>query len=416
MEGKFRKEPPLNLRSLDELRALVKRMLVYAEGCNQDLRVRVLAVSASSCALAGQTDLALEELVEIKKISEENLSLGAAAIKALAEVHVHFLSGEFRECETPARRCTQINSRRGDAWSQAEMDYGNFVAGLYCGRPREVPSIIQDILSRAERIGHVRSRVTVGARLPVVALAEGDLDRAEQIARETLQFAQSVPNGFLFVAQNALGHILVWKGQTQEGIELLRKAVGAHTGAFYGLPEGEFAAALAVLGDAQAPEACDSVLALVPRPGVSKGLGAWHAVLGAIQALRTLGRNREAGRLLGEAERIADEWDISLLGFPARTAAGIAAACAGDWARAEQHHRRAIARMDEVPYVCAALIARYWYADMLFSRGRDPDVSVAQVLLRQTIEKCDSIGLALYGRLAREMLDRGSRRQTALSG
>ena len=40
-----------------------------------------------------------------------------------------------------------------------------------------------------------------------------------------------------------------------------------------------------------------------------------------------------------QAEKIAAESDWNQLVFPICTAAGIAAACAGNWMRAEEHHR-----------------------------------------------------------------------------
>jgi hypothetical protein len=117
--------------------------------------------------------------------------------------------------------------------------------------------------------------------------------------------------------------------------------------------------------------------------------------------------------LLAEAEKIVAEWDFSLHGFPVRTAAGIAAACTGDWARAEEHHRAAIARMDAVPYVTAQPIARYWYAHMLGERHRAGDAAAATALLREAITYSEAIGLSLYSRLARQRL---ADRVTAVAG
>jgi len=107
-----------------------------------------------------------------------------------------------------------------------------------------------------------------------------------------------------------------------------------------------------------------------------------------------------------EAEKIAAEWDCNYVGFPVRTAAGIAAACAGNWTRAEEHHRAAIARMEAVPYVTAQPIARYWYADMLAERGGAGDVGAAKAMLKESIAASDKIDLALYARLARQRLAR----------
>ena len=90
-----------------------------------------------------------------------------------------------------------------------------------------------------------------------------------------------------------------------------------------------------------------------------------------------------------------------MVGFPVLTAAGIAAACAGNWTRAESHHRASIARMEAVPYVTAQPIARYWYADMLAERGGPGDIEAAKALLQASITASDVIGLVLYARLAR---------------
>lgn len=107
-----------------------------------------------------------------------------------------------------------------------------------------------------------------------------------------------------------------------------------------------------------------------------------------------------------EAEKIAGEWGCNMVGFPVLTAAGIAAACAGNWTSAEEHHRASIARMDAVPYVTAQPIARYWYADMLAERGDADEVDAAKAMLKESIAASDKIGLALYARLARQRLAR----------
>ena len=66
--------------------------------------------------------------------------------------------------------------------------------------------------------------------------------------------------------------------------------------------------------------------------------------------------------------------------------------------------------MDEVPYVTARSIARYWYADMLIERGGAGDATAAAALLAESIASSDAIGLALYARLGRQRLAELSRR------
>jgi hypothetical protein len=87
-----------------------------------------------------------------------------------------------------------------------------------------------------------------------------------------------------------------------------------------------------------------------------------------------------------------------------RTAAGIAAACEGDWARAEEHHQAAIRQADTIPHRVAQSIARYWYAVMLLARGRQTDSTDARALLGEALGMFESLGMPLYARQAGDRL------------
>jgi hypothetical protein len=81
------------------------------------------------------------------------------------------------------------------------------------------------------------------------------------------------------------------------------------------------------------------------------------------------------------------------------TAAGIAAACAGEWERADQHHRAAIHLADNMPHRVAQAIARYWYADTLRARG---DAAEARTLLGEALGIFEKLEMPLYARRAGE--------------
>ena len=91
--------------------------------------------------------------------------------------------------------------------------------------------------------------------------------------------------------------------------------------------------------------------------------------------------------------------------FPFRTAAGIAAACAGDWAVAEEHHLTAIHQMDTAPYRVAQPMAREWYAVMLLDRNAPGDHAKARGLLSEALAMYESMEMPFHakrssGRLA----------------
>lgn len=113
----------------------------------------------------------------------------------------------------------------------------------------------------------------------------------------------------------------------------------------------------------------------------------------------------DAAALLPLAECVASEWYVNYLGFPSHTAAGIAAAGAGDWSRSEEHHRTAIAQMDGAGYKLGSAIAHIRYADMLLMRRAGGDLAAARDLLDMALHESEAIGLALYAREARKKLE-----------
>jgi ATP/maltotriose-dependent transcriptional regulator MalT len=186
-----------------------------------------------------------------------------------------------------------------------------------------------------------------------VHIAKGSLESAEQTAREALALMESCRFGWTLVAEISLGGILLYRGQTEEALSVLTKAA-AHSAPLYsGFPEGLLAWGKTAAEMDGAADARTGAMRFLPRVGTSRSVGTWNAVLSLTEALCLGGHREEAGRLQVKVEKIATEWDCNHVGFPVRTAAGIAAACAGNWARAEEHHRAAQKRMESVPYVTA---------------------------------------------------------------
>ena len=82
-------------------------------------------------------------------------------------------------------------------------------------------------------------------------------------------------------------------------------------------------------------------------------------------------------------------WSQRLL----RTSAGIAAAAARHWDRAEEHFRMAIHQSDSAPFRHAQPIARQRYAEMLLARDMPGDRERACELLEEALQMCHAVGL-----------------------
>jgi eukaryotic-like serine/threonine-protein kinase len=391
---------------LQDVRAVVDRAVRHARDAPASIRCRLLAMQANSAGSAGEIDRGLELLEELHKLSENEMPPGVIGFAAEQEMYTHYEAGQLDLCEAAARKAARIFEQSGDVWSLADVAIGLFWPPLHRGQPAEAERLIRETIRRAAQVGHDVAKSCALTALPAVYLAKGDVESAERAAREALAFGESSHFGWLFIVETGLGGILLYRDQTEESLSLLTRAACGPTTHFSGFPEGLLALGMTAASREGAADACTAAMRFLPRPGASRGSGAWHAVLGLTEALCLSGLREEAGRLLTEAEKIATEWDCNYVGFPVRTAAGIAAACAGNWTRAEEHHRAAIARMEAVPYVTAQPIARYWYADMLAERGGAEDVDAAKAMLKESIAASDKIGLALYARLGRQRLAR----------
>ena len=210
---------------------------------------------------------------------------------------------------------------------------------LHRGQLAEAERLVLEAIPRAVRVGHDDAKSMALWALAGVYIAKGYLESAERTAREAVAFGESCHFGFQFILETTLAGILLYRDQTEEALSrLTRVAVGPAT-LYNGFPEGLLALGMAAAEMQGAANECTAAMRFLPRPGTSRSFGAWNAVLSLTEALCLSGRREEAARLQAEAEKIAAEWDCNMVGFPVLTAAGIAAACAGNWTRAEAHHR-----------------------------------------------------------------------------
>jgi hypothetical protein len=84
------------------------------------------------------------------------------------------------------------------------------------------------------------------------------------------------------------------------------------------------------------------------------------------------------------------------------SARGIVAAAGGDFASAEQHHEAALAISNDPRYQLTGAVARFWYADMFRLRDCPGDAARARNLYAEAGSLAESLGLAVYARLAHQ--------------
>lgn len=390
----------IQMAKLDEVAA---RLVPLAAAESPILRFGSLAIQAAAAGMNSRIDSALALLDQLHEIPEENLPPRLVTIAAIADRSVRMNSGQFDLCEASAKKVVSLLDPHSDLWLLAANDYGLFFAPTVDGRLAEAKHALQEAIDRATRVGHNNARFSALTQMASVCFALGEMNAAEQSAREAVAFGQSFPCGLLFIAVDVLGLVLAGRLKTAESLQHLQQAMHYTANYMAGSPEGQLALGMAAAGlDPAEPAA--AAISKLHRPGIRRSFGSWMGALYVTEAFAIAGRTDRAASLLPDAEKIAQEWLAGLSGLPARTAAGIAAAGAADWNLSEQHHRAALAAMDASESIVSRPIARVWYADMLLARNQEGDAARARTLLYEAQAQSEAIGLALYARLASEKL------------
>lgn len=388
---------------LDKLSELAARIAPSAGSGPEWLRSAVLGIQAGAESMHGHIDAALALLDQMRAMPEGNLPARIQRMAYQVDRAVRLTSGQLGLCEQSAKKVAALLDSRSDLWYLAANDSGFFLAPSVDGRMGEAQQLAEAAAARAARVGHHPARLSALSQLSMLQIALGQMDAAEQTVRECIAVGEASARGLLFLGECGLGLALTYRAHSEEALRLLEQPDKA-PGYFAGVRTSLLATALAAAGRDPAQAAAAAATHLV-RPGVSRSYGAWLITLNLAEAWAIAGRSAEAAFLLSSTERIASEWVSNAVGFPARTAAGIAAAGACDWARAEEHHRAAAVRADFGESVSSRIFARVWYADMLLARGNPGDAGHAGKLLTEALAQAEASGNALYARLARERLN-----------
>jgi len=313
------------------------------------------------------------------------------------EAHIAYNLAKFDLGAEVSRQGSELFEAAGDAWGRLDTAWVPVYAAAFAGRREEAVDMARQLLPLAERVGHRPCSWVLQFPLIENSVADGDLEKAHRMARETADFGQISQIGWSFIAEVVLANIARLLGRTAEATQCCRSIMGRGLPktSFTGHPLATLALTMAQAGDPGASAALRDAVAFLPRPGMPAPLGSWQALPLVIEGFATIDATKEAAALLPAAEELVNIatafTDVALM---PRTAAGIAAACAGDWERATEHHLTALEQTQQ--HRPGNAIARYWYAEMLLARGAPADRARARELLREVQGAFESLSMPLY--------------------
>jgi serine/threonine protein kinase/tetratricopeptide (TPR) repeat protein len=399
----------------------IDRALDALGSANPRLETSLLTVRAGVMATEGDASGAAALLAEVA--ARRNVAGGGAlnAVEEISEMWCLACSLQFDAMSKLARRIAEKQRAAGDLWGAADAER-HLVYQLYSGRTTEAVAWLSGALSLAERVGHYGAACAVMHSRALLSMARGDLAAAKRELEDARSFGSTHDVPLRFINSASLGELAFLRGNLAEAEVLLSERTEAEERTFLagwrdaclfafrgesesGMNSAGGDRAIANLQTSRAWKAWTDRRWKLPAAGKANPQGAWFGLERSVIGLAWLGRRKEVADLrpLTEESILTGVWVGGGLS-PLRTAAGIAAACDGDWSAAEQHHIAAIRQTDTAPYRVSQPIAREWYAIALLERASPGDASRARGLLGEALAMYESMGMPFHARRASESL------------
>ena len=366
---------------------------------------RLRLLNAVTLTVIGDVEASRAALREAKQMEPALPEIAGDGFPGLCEARVRFSFAQISQAEQCAHDAIRRFGAAGDLWGEADL-FEPAIAALWLGRIDEFEALLIGSLRLAERVGH-RSALWAFTSLDAQRMvARGDLEKAEARLREAHNLAESFANGWGFVDFIVFGAIAYYRGELDKAERLVRKGLAIEPVTYQA---GQLIALLFVIlaakFDPNAAAALESVRPYLPVPGSALSVGSCGSIALVLEGLAVSGRLEEAASLQSACEYAVENGPFCLYSqHLLRTSAGIAAAAARNWARAEEHFLRAIKQADSAPYRTAQPIARFRYSEMLQARGMPGDRPRAGQLLTEALGLFESVGMPWYAQRAAERI------------
>ena len=361
---------------------------------NQDahLQSSVLSMRAAIMSASGNPASADRMFDEVRALHGTMKVPPRGPSDLLESIH-YYQSFQMEKVAGSAPRVAAGCRSVGDSWNASSIEFYGLWADMYSGNPEKSAAALPGAISDAERIGHHGALWALKMGASVVSAARGNLAAALRQTTEAWEYGASHDVGWNFATSIQRGHFALWSGDLAEAESWYSHGLQVEGKSYLsGLSEACLFAAFAESKDPRAERAWTQRKFKSPVSGQLNSLGAWTALERSVVGLALIGRRAEVAKLrpLTEELILTGAWTYSMLS-PFRTVAGIAAACAGDWNAAEEHHQIAVHQTDTAPYRHLQPVAREWYATMLLERNGPGDRARAQALIGEAF--------AMYGSL-----------------
>jgi tetratricopeptide (TPR) repeat protein len=387
-------------RACDVLERAVRACDMTAPAARYPLEL----LNAVSLGVRGDMAAAFAALEKAKRTEADlaDSSPELVGYARMSEAHLCYFSVQAGAAAECARAAVNAFRATGNTWAELET-YEVASAALWDGgAATENDAVLSNMLRRAEQIGHRNAIWTYRFMQAELLMHRGELQQAEEAAKQVHDYAIAISAPWAFIDYVLLAAIAHYRGDLSGGAQWSRIALDLEPECYMsGLSSGSLYWNLAAQGDSGAESALALARRSLPAAGQVLTLGSTSCLTYVVEGLATEGRIQEAAALEPAADWVVANgppWLYSR--HVPGTCAGIAAASAHNWARAEEYHRTAIQTADSRGCRVAQPVSRYWYADMLWSRELPGDRERARDLLYETRSLAESMSMAWHARKA----------------
>jgi tetratricopeptide (TPR) repeat protein len=305
-------------------------------------------------------------------------------------------------------RAVSLLRRSNNQWELATAMSHTGFGLIQVGRVQEASRLGEELAPLATRLGHLGALwMTTLAQAILELMRSADVGRFEALAAGALEVGRQSGLGWLTHGYLYLGCARFLKGSWEEAREGYRE--GLRTEIPGDVWEGSALGALvqyeAYLGERTHLAESLEKLHVLKRRSEPPAIGVWLLLLGVVEALAVLEERREAARLYPlVAEGLATGTLVA--GVPPallEKRAGMAAAAAEDWERAEQHFEAALEQARSIPHRLELPEVARWHAAMLLDRGGAGDRERAARMMDEAISEYHRIGMPRHVELVEHM-------------
>ena len=321
---------------------------------------------------------------------------------ATAKGYTCYHAGLIRRGFETAELALRLAQSSGHLWTLVEAENLRMLFRQCAGFPASIAEGEQ-ILKRARVIGNRYVIWSCLARMGFSHWIQGEFQSAVQSMRESIAYAESFQIVWRYLDYCALAEIQDTQDEDAAMEDTFRRAYDCEPAQSFGtgMVTALLFRARAARGDATALDLLRDPRISMPVPSRPYRQGAYIAAVWAAEGLASLGHTADSAALLPVLEEFLGGGAEYAQLRSTRTAAGIAAACAREWSRSEEHHRAAIHHADTAPARIFQPVSREWYAAMLAARG---DAGRARPMLAEALALYETIGMPGYARRASERL------------